>query len=67
MVILGMDWLAPCRVVLDIYSKIMTLASPGVPRIAWKGIIHSVPKRVIFFFRIAITRKGMSIFFGPYS
>lgn len=32
-VILGMGWLAPYHVILDCYAKIITFASPGVPRI----------------------------------
>lgn len=27
----------------------MTLALPGVPRIYWKGVLHSIPKRVIYY------------------
>ena len=46
-VILGMNWLAPYNVVLYYFIKTVTLASLGVPRIAWKGVFHSGPKRVI--------------------
>lgn len=46
-VILGMDWLAPYLAFLDYFSKTMTLASPGMSMIAWKGECYSGPKRII--------------------
>ena len=53
-VILGMDWLSSYHTVLDCFAKIVTLALSGVPRIAWKGTLHSGPKRVISYIQ---TRK----------
>lgn len=34
LVILGMDWLAFYHAILDIYTKIVTLAMTGVPKIS---------------------------------
>ena len=48
-VILGMDWLAPYHAVLYYYAMIATLSLLGVSRIACKGVLHSGPKRVIYF------------------
>ena len=39
--------MAPYHDVVDYFDKIVTLASPSVPRIAWKGALHSGPKRII--------------------
>ena len=33
--------------IVDCYTKIMTLALLGVPRIAWKGALHSGPKKIM--------------------
>ncbi|PHU11897.1 hypothetical protein BC332_18827 [Capsicum chinense] len=45
--ILGMNWLAPSHAILNYYARTVTLASPNVPRIAWKSTLYSGPKRVI--------------------
>ena len=50
-VILGMDWLSPYHVVLDCNAKTVTLAMPGVPRVEWKSVSGSYPRKVIFFIR----------------
>lgn len=46
-VILGMDQLDPYHAILDYYVKTVTLAFPGVPRVAWKGELYSGSKKVI--------------------
>ena len=50
-VILGMDWLSPYHVVLDCNAKTVTLAMPGVPRVEWKSVSGSYPRKVISFIR----------------
>ncbi|XP_070025283.1 uncharacterized protein [Nicotiana sylvestris] len=50
-VILGMDWLSPCRAILDCHAKIVTLAMPGVPLIEWRSSTDFVPNRVISFLK----------------
>jgi len=40
-VIYGMDWLSPYHMVLNCFSKIFTLAMPGIPSLLWKGSICS--------------------------
>ena len=46
-VILGMDGLTPYHAIVDYFSKTVTLASLSVPKIAWKGALHSDPKRIV--------------------
>lgn len=46
-VILGMNQLSPHHVVLDYYAKTMTLTSPSLPYLVWKGVSDSYPKGVI--------------------
>ncbi|XP_023773747.1 uncharacterized protein LOC111922420, partial [Cyanistes caeruleus] len=50
-VILGMDWLSPCRAILDCHAKTVTLAMPGVPRIEWRGVTDYIPGRVISYLK----------------
>ncbi|XP_070017630.1 uncharacterized protein [Nicotiana sylvestris] len=50
-VILGMDWLSPCRPILDCYAKTVMLAMPGVPRVKWRGSTDFVPSRMISFLK----------------
>ncbi|XP_075089596.1 uncharacterized protein LOC142170798 [Nicotiana tabacum] len=50
-VILGMNWLSPCRAILDCRAKTVTLAMSGVPRIEWRDSIDFVPSRVILFLK----------------
>ena len=50
-VILGMDWLSPYHAVLDCNAKTVTLAMPGVPRVEWKSVSGSYPRKVISFIR----------------
>ena len=58
-VILGIDWLSPCRVVLDYYAKAAMLALRGMPRIEWRGSMDYVPSRVVSFLKTQqIARKG---------
>ena len=49
--ILGMDWLSPYHAVLDCNAKTVTLAMPGVPRVEWKNVSGSYPRKVISFIR----------------
>ncbi|KAF3660362.1 hypothetical protein FXO38_12183 [Capsicum annuum] len=46
-VILGMNWLDLSHAVLNYYVRTVTLALSGMPRIAWKGTLHSGPQRII--------------------
>ncbi|XP_070026264.1 uncharacterized protein [Nicotiana sylvestris] len=58
-VILGMDWLYPCRAILDYHAKTVTLAMPGVPWIEWRVSIDFVLNRVISFLKAQrIVGKG---------
>ncbi|XP_070014966.1 uncharacterized protein [Nicotiana sylvestris] len=50
-VILGMDWLFPCRAILDFHANTITLAIPGVPLIEWRWVIDYVPSSVISFLK----------------
>lgn len=50
-VILGMNWLSPCRDILECHAKTVTLAIPGVPRIEWRCLTDFVPSRVISFLK----------------
>ncbi|XP_069144551.1 uncharacterized protein [Solanum lycopersicum] len=50
-VILGMDWLSPYHAVLECNAKTVTLAMPGVPRVEWKSVSGSCPRKVITFIR----------------
>ena len=50
-VIFGMDWISPYHVVLDCNAKTVTLAMPGVPRVEWKSVSGSYPRKVISFIR----------------
>ena len=50
-VILGMDWLSPYHAVLDCNAKTVTLAMPDVPRVEWKSVSGSYPRKVISFIR----------------
>ena len=50
-VILGMDWLSRYHVVLNCNAKTVTLAMPGVPRVEWKSVSGSCPRKVITFIR----------------
>ncbi|MBX4377745.1 hypothetical protein K4H02_22060, partial [Mycobacterium tuberculosis] len=50
-VFLGIDWLSPYHVVLDCNAKTVTLAMPGVPRVEWKSVSGSYPRKVISFIR----------------
>lgn len=34
-VIVGMDWLSHCHMIMDYFSKIISLAMPSIPTIVW--------------------------------
>lgn len=53
-IIVGMDWLASYHATLDCYVEIVTLATSGVPRLAWKGILNSVRGVLYSFFMLVI-------------
>ena len=48
-VILGMNWLSTYHVFLDCNAK--TVVMPGVPRVEWKSVSGSYPRKVISFIR----------------
>ena len=50
-VILGMDWFSPYHDVYDCNAKTVTLAMPRVPRVEWKSVSGSYPRKVISFIR----------------
>ncbi|XP_070010436.1 uncharacterized protein [Nicotiana sylvestris] len=50
-VILEMDWLSLYHAVLDYYTKIVTLALPGIPRLEWRGTSGCFAYRVISYMK----------------
>lgn len=58
-VILGMYRLAPYHYILDYHAKIVTLATLGVPRFAWKVMLNLGSKDVISFLCVCrVIEKG---------
>ncbi|XP_069152883.1 uncharacterized protein [Solanum lycopersicum] len=45
-VILGMDWLSSYHAILNCYAKTITLSTPGIPLVEWRGSLSHPPKVV---------------------
>ncbi|XP_070041106.1 uncharacterized protein [Nicotiana tomentosiformis] len=58
-----MDWLSPYHAILDCHAKIVTLATPSLPWLMWRGALDYVPSWVISFLKARrMVEKGCNAY-----